>query len=58
MLDQMKQGSTLLFRQELPSGNIGIPRVTANMVGEVSNGKSQPIALDQSFHTALAACGI
>ena len=58
MLAELKSGTSLVFRQDLPAQHIGLPRASIYRVGEYSDGKRQAIQLDSSFHKALADCGI
>ena len=58
MLEQLKQGKTLVFRQHVAGNDIGLPRANTGLAGEYVNGKLQPILLGETFRSALARCGI
>lgn len=58
MLAELRDGSGLLFRAATAGNAAGIPSAATYRVGMYSNGELTPIALDASFHAALAECGL
>lgn len=58
MLAEMKAGQGLLFRAAAAAPAAGIPNDKAFQVGQVTGDGLRPIPLDETFHAALAECGL
>lgn len=58
MLDEMREGKTLLFRQQAATPLYGLPSSNVYAVGQETLKGRKPIPIDQSFHDGLVACGI
>ena len=58
MLAELKSGTSLIYREDLPQQQIGLPRSSIYRVGEISGGKRQALQLNASFHKALTDCGL
>ena len=58
MLEELKSGTSLIFRQDLSQHQIGLPRSSILRVGEISGGKLQALELGASFRKALTDCGL
>lgn len=58
MLEEMRSGKSLLFRQQAAAPLYGLPSSNVYAVGQETLKGRKPIPIDQSFHDGLAACGI
>ncbi|WP_425990781.1 hypothetical protein [Brevundimonas sp. TWP2-3-2] len=59
MLQEMREGRTLLFRQKQAAASYGLPGAGASAVGQINgDGSREAIPLDGSFAAGLVACGI
>jgi len=58
MLEELKHGKGLQFRQAAAVGAYGLPQQRMMETGQITSKGLRPFALDASFHTALQTCGI
>lgn len=58
MIAEMRAGRQLIYRVDVSAASYGLPDNKPFEVGQYRDGKLTPIPLDESFHRALAACGI
>lgn len=58
MLEEMKAGKSLLYRQDSEFPAYGLPSHKPSRIGVMTNKGWRPIPIDQSFHDGLVACGI
>lgn len=59
MLQEMRAGRNLLFRQKQAAASYGLPGTATSAVGQYSTaGGHEAIPLDESFAASLRACGI
>jgi len=59
MLDEMLEGTSLLFRSAGSGVKTGLPDYSALVAGQVNErGELRPVPLDQSFRDGLRTCGI
>lgn len=58
LLAEMRAGSELLFRSSRAAPSAGVPSMSNHLVGQMSGDELRPYALDASFETGLAACGL
>lgn len=58
MLDEMRRGKDLQYRQAEANTAYGLPQSSAQLAGQLTKKGLAPFPLDASFHAALARCGI
>lgn len=58
MLEEMRKGQGLQFRQAAAAGAYGLPQQRAMETGQITKKGLRPYPLDASFHSALQVCGI
>ncbi|BBD98863.1 hypothetical protein SAMIE_1023640 [Sphingobium amiense] len=58
MLDKMRAGHTLQFRQAAAASVYGMPQESMVLTGQITAKGLHPYPLDASFRAGLAACGI
>lgn len=58
MLDEMRRGKGLQYRQAEANAAYGLPQASAQMTGQLTKKGLAPFPLDASFQAALTKCGI